>query len=430
MKIKKTKKFKVNTSNITKTQFTSRKGEIKSVSSKVVKLASLYSKTQFYQRVIISALMGIIMAFVSAALVESTGLYVGGLSSFFQGTARLTRTALSVYQPQLGADKIKLIYTLMFWGQYLIVNVGLFFFAWRKIGHEFAILTLIYIATTQGVGFIFSQFVPQLSELNLLGQTATVNGQLRDMNVKSLIFNPNWFPKDGANWTGELLSREAMKGVDNGALIVSTIDNANLVRIFSLVLYACIYGIIHACCASVLFITGSSTAGSDIISVYYSQEKNVPIEKVMFVINVVGLLSGITMGSYATGLMVDPAKYCGIQYLLSGNLLCSFLWALIYSRGTNAFFPWRKLIKVEFYTNKYDEIRNHLIGLGYTHPWTVVQTEGGYAKAKGRLVITVCQVVEMPRLITCLREVDQNGMINATYIDGMDGKVSFLKQAK
>lgn len=434
-KVKKAKQVKVDTSCAEVSKFTTRKTDMRRISTNIVKFSKFYSQSKFWQKALISFGLGVIMALISVLFAESTGLYVGGFAAFFQGTARFTRTCLMNWCWQgldftARSNVVTPIYTAMFWGQYILLNVGLGIFAYKKIGKQFAILSMIYLVTLQGLGFIFSTFCPALEHLNMLGDTATVNTELAKYDVKMLLFYPNVFPTVNASgsfdWTQ--LIRRGAEGLPTST--VHAVESANLTRIFLLCVYALVFSVLNGLCGALLFITGSSTAGSDFVSVYISQEKNKPVEKILLIINVSGLLAGITLGSYASAAIINPAYYSDWQYFFSGNLLCSFIWAVIYSLVLNKFFPWRKLTKVEIYTANYEQLREHLIKIGYTHPATVYTAEGAYLRKETKVMVSVCQLVEIPKLVSIIRSIDKNCMITAQYINDYDGNMAILKQTQ
>jgi len=423
-----------------KSRFFTRQSDNRRETTKLLKFAKVYQDTKLWHKILISFSLGLIMSIVSVLFAESTGLYVGGLSSFFQGTARFTRSTLLAYKyaglNNLSLQTINLIYTLLFWGQYLAVNIGLFFLAWKRIGHEFAILSLVYIATLQGMGFAFDQ-IPALQNINMFGDTSTVNQILANCEVKSIIFYPNIFPtylETGVfDWT-HVLTRESAN-----ALVVQAITNSNITRSICLILYAAVYALLHALCASLLLITGSSTAGSDILSIYFSYKRNKSVGTMMLIINGIGLVLGVFIGTYCSGLVVgakstvagvSAATFAGVPYLISGNLIGSLVWVVIFTLCVDKFFPWKKFVKVEIISQKCDEINKHLFDIGYQHPSTVLNASGGYSKAAVGVDVFVCQVVEAHKLVSHIREVDPNSTITCTIVDGLDGNYKILRHTK
>jgi len=67
------------------------------------------------------------MSFVTVILVENTGLYSGGITALFQGIARISYAAMD--KNHVNPELADIIYNLLFWGLYLLINIPLFFFA-------------------------------------------------------------------------------------------------------------------------------------------------------------------------------------------------------------------------------------------------------------------------------------------------------------
>jgi hypothetical protein len=67
--------------------FTNRPVKERKFNSGLIKFAKLYD-IYGYKKYFFAAIVGLVMSFVTALLVEQTGLYVGGTSAFCQGIAR------------------------------------------------------------------------------------------------------------------------------------------------------------------------------------------------------------------------------------------------------------------------------------------------------------------------------------------------------
>jgi uncharacterized membrane-anchored protein YitT (DUF2179 family) len=74
-----------------------------------------------------------------------------------------------------------------------------------------------------------------------------------------------------------------------------------------------------------MFILGGSTGGSDYITVYFSQIKNKSLGNMFIIINSFCLIVGVSLGSYTSGAIIDPAHYSGYQYFFSANLFMSLV---------------------------------------------------------------------------------------------------------
>lgn len=397
--------------------------------SGILKFSRLYSLSSFWLKLAISITLGVISSIAMAIFVEPTGLYVGGFNAFFQGFARFINVVMTHTLGIKNEILTKVVYGMLFWGLYIGLNIVLFFLAWKKISKTFAILTFVYIVTTQSLAFVWT-FAGCFKFILIFGETATVNEQLYDAKVLCLQFYNRWYPtvenKDGIgyhyNWS---ILVESSK-------IVATqqkfdIDTISIIRIFCLLVYAITYGIINGIISALLFITGSSTAGSDIVAVYWSQVKNKPVNSLLLLINSLGLTTGIFLGNFVSGWLVDT-KYCQIEYFLTGNLFCSIIWAVVCSNVLRLLFPWRKLIRIEVYSKKIHEINKELFKNNYINPTTILDSYGGFSNVKSKILITIGQVIVLPNLISIIRKVDENCLISAQYINDIDGRISFQNQ--
>jgi uncharacterized membrane-anchored protein YitT (DUF2179 family) len=73
-----------------------------------------------------------------------------------------------------------------------------------------------------------------------------------------------------------------------------------------------------------MYIIGGSTAGSDYVTVYFSQEKNKNLGGMFIIINGTFMLAGILIGSFGAACYVRP-EYASLSTFISGNLLSSLL---------------------------------------------------------------------------------------------------------
>jgi uncharacterized membrane-anchored protein YitT (DUF2179 family) len=95
------------------------------------------------------------MSIATVLLVEVTGLYTGGFAACLQGIARLVYTAMMKHASGDNAELVaNYVFNGLFWGLYLLLNVPLTIFAFKKIGKSFAGLSLTYLVTLQLLGFV------------------------------------------------------------------------------------------------------------------------------------------------------------------------------------------------------------------------------------------------------------------------------------
>jgi uncharacterized membrane-anchored protein YitT (DUF2179 family) len=83
---------------------------------------------------------------------------------------------------------------------------------------------------------------------------------------------------------------------------------------------------------------------------------------------------------------------------------------------------------VEIYSPDINPIKTHLRTCGYTHPTTIIDATGGYSNAPTKMLLTICMCVELPKLISFVRQVDPDCLISSNVIADIDGKMALQKQ--
>jgi uncharacterized membrane-anchored protein YitT (DUF2179 family) len=83
---------------------------------------------------------------------------------------------------------------------------------------------------------------------------------------------------------------------------------------------------------------------------------------------------------------------------------------------------------VEIYSSNINPIRNHLRSVNYTHPTTIVEATGGYSNQPTKMLLTICMCVELPKLISYIRQIDSQCLISSSIIADIDGNMALQKQ--
>lgn len=428
-------------------KFTSREVAIANIDKQVVWFSGLYRIKKNWLKLLIAALLGIFLGTVSAVLIQSTGLYTGGLGAFFQGVARVVNTKLTM--DKLDASTTRVVYNAMFWGMYVLVNVPLTIFAYKKVGRFFALQSITFLVCMQAWGFLlgngfFSDSVAKaIQNFSIFGDTSAVDGYLKSMNVKCVMFSPNYFPADQATGEFDWINGPIYTYDNADKWVATTIITHNIAEAFLLFVYSAIYAAISGFCYTLVFILGGSTAGSDYISVYMSQTKNKEVGSFFIIFNASAMFVGILLGSYvsaglsshdttpvvALGKPESYVSYWGWQYIFTANLFASLMWVVINGLIMDKLFPWHKMICVRIYSRKYKEINEYLFGIGYTHPITLIKSKGGSSGIEGYLLETVCLTIEFNKLVRIAKEVDPNCFISSNYVVGASGKLSVQRYA-
>ncbi|GHU47975.1 hypothetical protein FACS1894218_3650 [Bacilli bacterium] len=100
------------------------------------------------------------------------------------------------------------------------------------------------------------------------------------------------------------------KDADYGVYTDVTVEN--ITKVVLLLVYSVVFSLISALCYTLMFILGGSTAGSDYLTIYWSQEKNKNIGGIFIIITSVSMILGISMGTYGAGALVGTNV--GVNY--------------------------------------------------------------------------------------------------------------------
>lgn len=380
--------------------------------SGVLRFSSFYSLQSIKTRYILIVVLAILFGFFTVLLVQSTGLYTGGFGACFQGIARLVYAAIMKKDVDDHKNKMiaRIVYNALFWGLYLLLNVPLLIFAYKKIGKTFAKLSLVFVFVAQISGLligIWKQSMPSFNNFQIFGDTSTVDATLFKYDIRCILFSPNIFPQ----------------GIDK-----STIISENVTKIVLLIVYATVYALISSTIYTIVFILGGSTAGSDFVIIYWSQERNKNVGLISIFTQGTLMVVGVFLGTYCSSLIIDKSHYSGWQYILSANLFISFVWVFMHGTLIDKFFPWRKFVRVEIFSNNIQTINKYLKGINYTHPSTIIHAEGGYSGNKTFVYTTICMMVELPTLVRAVRNVDEKSLICSSTISDIDGLIKLQKQ--
>lgn len=356
--------------------------------SDILKYSKLY-KTSKRKTYLFVCLLGVIASLVTLFLFQNSGVYSSGVSGVFQGIARMIRSGLLV-QNNLSVGTIDTIYNVFFWITYFLVNIPLCIFAYKKISKKFAILTILYIAVNQISGLLFN-LIPGIGALDLLGNTSGNN------------INVNYLEWD-----------------DTGS------------RPFNLFIYTIIGAALIGWIYSILYILGTSTGGSDVISFYYAKVKNRNIAKTLVIVNVICTLSSALLGTFGAMCIqhqdqVFKSTSAVFSAILSPNLVFSSLSAIIMGMVINNYFPRSKFITIKVYSTKTLEIRQKFIDSGYNHGFTIYNITNGYTLSQGHCLETTCMFIEIATVINIIRSIDNNAIVKVIPLTAVDGKMNMVK---
>lgn len=400
----------------------------------LLRFAGLYGPKKMWQRYLIIGVCALFQGFFSLLLIQNTGLYNFGISSITQGLARITFVELSLNHAQVN---IKLIYQLVFWVLYLIINIPLIVFSWFKIGKRFTLLTTTYLLTTNIFGFCLG-LIPGIENIALFtntnqniiqtfleeaatqgDETGPANKLLNDPNfMASLAFVP-------VLWNVPLQANQAV----------------------ALLCYGLVFTLSSVFFYTVIFVIGGSTGGTDFISQWFARTRHKSIGSILIYVNVFTLTIGILLGSFIPGSRVlseipntiritgyvpenEPSSIPTLNSLawsaplyFSPNVIATLLSSILFAQIMDAWFPRYRLARVEIYTDKTMEIRSLLLNDDHPHSLSIQDIVGGYSLDHRQIIVTISMYIEVPHLIRKIRSVDKNCLVSITTIRGVDGYI-------
>lgn len=340
--------------------------------------SKIYGRNDFKWRVGIAIIVGLMMSFTSLIFVQNTGIYISGTSGIFQGIARIAKIVIK----NNGVDQVtvNMIYELLFYGMYLVTNIPLIIFSYKKMGKKFTILSSIVV--------IISNVVPLL--LNLIP------------GIKNVFVFGN---------------------TSNGDLYLLDFSEGNIMKAPSMFLYALFAGLINGVAYSMIIAVGGSTGGLDFISFFFAYKKRKPMGPILLAFNASSVFLSSFIGSFLAGGIADSANWTFSNFL-SQNFISSVIYTIIVTSVINHLFPKDRIVKIQIYAEDVMRIRNYLYSVNFNHSITINTTTGGYSLQEKKNIEIICLYIEVPKIIKRLKESKQQMMITIAPIKGIDGKLS------
>lgn len=381
-----------------------------------------YSRNDMKWRIIVACIVGVIMSFVSLIFVQNTGVVITGMSGIFQGIARISKVLLLKNESSLGLTQanIETIYTLMFYGMYLLVNIPLIIFSYKKIGKNFTIISGILVVLSNIIPLIIN-LIPGMSELFIFGDTRPTEIILNVVNDSNGV---QVFQQQNSELytmgVGVLTFKNTVSTTTNGTTVLIN-DGPKFI---SMALYILAAGLINGFAFSMIMAVGGSTGGLDFISFYFAYKKNKSIGPVLLTFNISSVFITTMLGSYIPAIVVNAQAYSGYEYFFSQNLFTGIIYAVVLSTMISNLFPKDKVVKITVYSSKVYKIRNHLYAKNFNHSLTINNTTGGYSLTDQKNIEIICMFIEVPKILQEIRSCDPHGLITLTRIKGIDGKLT------
>ncbi len=153
-------------------------------------------------------------------------------------------------------------------------------------------------------------------------------------------------------------------------------------------------GVICGCGLGIIFTSGASTGGSDIIvRLLKLRYQNVPIGSITIAFDAcIAILAGIVFQNIAVTL------YSGVSIFIIGQVIDAVVYRFDYSKV------------VMIITKQHDEI-SHVIQNGLDRGVTFLQGEGAYSRTETKVVLTVVKKQQLADLKRLVAETDPNAFV-------------------
>lgn len=359
-------------------------------SARTIRMGLFYRINNYFLKILLVCLLGLLSSVTIWLFVQHTGLYSAGISGVIQGIAKIVKIGMDGKSENI----INITYNILFWCLYFVFNIPLIIFAYFRISKSFSLLTIVYITFSQLVGF-------GLGFINN-GQGIFIFTNMSNINFENSLF------------------------VEGVQLLPWNSPNSLVIGLF---IYGIVYAVISGTSYSILYILGSSTGGTDIFGFYYSKNKNKSIGTLLTYFNSASLFIGVILGSFVCWLLKVENEQKSVNNILeaffSPNLISSLLATGLSGLIYNYYFPRNKIIKLQLYSEKVEEVTLSLIEKHWTHKMVISNNDSNslYGSSNSKTLETICSYIDLPILMSNIREIDPTGLIIILSIFGVDGEL-------
>lgn len=277
------------------------------------------------------------------AFVNKAGIFPSGLMSFANLVVYLSPSNISAY--------LSIIY--------LIFNIPLIFFFWKKIKRSYIYKSLFFLLVQALFGLIF--LIPQVNEM------------------LSSIFWPN-------------LSLEEIRD-----------------KRWTIIVMACLGGVVAAVGMGLAWKHGGSAGGTDFVTYYYSYKYKKPIGKINRTVSLV--MVGI---SFVVAIAANrPQQIREFWFIvLIGTLLYVFVLVVI----VDLIYPKYSKVQLEIHSSNPQEISRHLKMIKFPHSWSISEIQSGFTGQNKKVIKTTILLLELRELVRELYKIDNKVWINVMKV--------------
>jgi uncharacterized membrane-anchored protein YitT (DUF2179 family) len=85
------------------------------------------------------------------------------------------------------------------------------------------------------------------------------------------------------------------------------------------------------------------------------------------------------------------------------------------------FYPTQKIVKLEIFSSKTNDVVDHLVKINYIHSATLYKAEGMRRRQPIDTIVTFCEFSETVRIIEEVRTIDADAFITTLPVLGVHG---------
>ncbi len=317
---------------------------------------------------------------------------------------------------------------------YVSISIPIVFGFWNKNPRLFSVLTFYWMLFQLAVQLVFLDYSGKNPIYNFITEHITIykpNGKnsywtpfgtnitdpsdvLKYWQAKDASFSAN-IDEVGKNLT--LYTR-----LYNGVGIKGAVWDGNT---WPSLVYATIGGIFEGVASTIAYKQRGSIGGSSIIANYIAYKKKKPVGSTFFYVSlcfiafsttVIGALES-TNNIKMTITTYRPWRE--EQFLV--RFISTFMYLTVYSFILNKYYPKYKKVRIEIYSNKIEEICEHLKLNGYVHSYNIFYGVSGYTHKQFGKIETIALYLEKDFIFDASKKVDKSAWICTSNIHDLKG---------
>ena len=316
---------------------------------------------------------------------------------------------------------------------YVSISIPIVFGFWNKNPRLFSVLTFYWMIFQLAVQLVFLDYSGKNPIYNFITEHITIykpNGKHSYWTpFGTNITDPSdvlkyWQTKDATfsanlNKVGENLTYYTR--LHNGGIKGAVWDG----NTWPSLVYGAIGGLLEGVAAVIAYKQRGSIGGSNIISNYIAFKKKKPVGSTTFYVSLCFIaFSVIIIGSLESTnnikMTVDTYRpWREEQFIV--RLVATFVYLIVYTFILNKYYPKYKKVRIEIYSNKIEEIFEHLKLTGYIHSYNVFYGISGYNHRQFGKIETIALYLEKDLIFEELKKVDKDAWICTSNIHDLNG---------